>query len=72
MSSSKYITTNHVRQAERDSERIVRRMLRMEQAGRRPRRRPDQICGVVREDMKLVGLREEDAEDSGNGGRMSQ
>ncbi|KAF7649010.1 hypothetical protein LDENG_00148580 [Lucifuga dentata] len=48
----------------RDSEHIGRRMLRLELPGRRPRGRPKRrFMDVVKEDMKLVGVREEEAED---------
>ncbi|KAF7658937.1 hypothetical protein LDENG_00005840 [Lucifuga dentata] len=48
----------------RDSEHIGRRMLRLELPGRRPRGRPKRrFMDVVKEDMKLVGMREEEAED---------
>ncbi|KAF7654546.1 hypothetical protein LDENG_00068520 [Lucifuga dentata] len=43
---------------------IGRRMLRLELPGRRPRGRPKRrFMDVVKEDMKLVGVREEEAED---------
>ncbi|KAF7651093.1 hypothetical protein LDENG_00116160 [Lucifuga dentata] len=49
---------------QRDSEHIGRRMLRLELPGRRPRGRPKRrFMDVVKEDMKLVGVREEEAED---------
>ncbi|KAF3694334.1 hypothetical protein EXN66_Car010010 [Channa argus] len=49
----------------RDCEYIGRRMLRLELPVRRSRARPKRrFMDVVREDMKLVGVREEDAEDS--------
>lgn len=40
--------------------------LRLEVLGRMPRRRPNRgfMC-VVKEDMRLVGVREEDGEDTG-------
>ncbi|KAF7667879.1 hypothetical protein LDENG_00044320 [Lucifuga dentata] len=48
----------------RDSERIGRRMLKLELPGRRPRGRPKRrFMDVVKEDMKLAGVREEEAED---------
>ncbi|KAF7669317.1 hypothetical protein LDENG_00206530, partial [Lucifuga dentata] len=48
----------------RDSEHIGRRMPRLELPGRRPRGRPKRkFMDVVKEDMKLVGVREEEAED---------
>ena len=48
----------------RNCEYISRRMLRLELPGRRSRGRPKRrFMDVVREDMKLVGVREEDAED---------
>ncbi|KAK2875054.1 hypothetical protein Q8A73_024333, partial [Channa argus] len=48
----------------RNCEYIGRRMLRLELPGRRSRGRPKRrFMDVVREDMKLVGVREEDAED---------
>ena len=48
----------------RDSEYIGRRMLRMELPGRRSRGRPKRtFMDVVKEDMKLAGVREEEAED---------
>ncbi|XP_016321114.1 uncharacterized protein LOC107672441 isoform X3 [Sinocyclocheilus anshuiensis] len=47
----------------RESEYIGKRMLRLELPGRRPRGRPKRrFMDVVKEDMKVVGLREEDAE----------
>ena len=47
----------------RDSEYVGRRMLRLELPGRRPRGRPRRrFMDVVKEDMKLVGVKEE-AED---------
>ena len=45
----------------RDSEYIVRRMMRLQLPGWNPRGRPN--MGVVIEDIKLAGVREEDAED---------
>ncbi|XP_013866635.1 uncharacterized protein LOC106519479 [Austrofundulus limnaeus] len=48
----------------REIEYIGRRMLRMELPGRRPRGRPKRrFMDGVKEDMKVVGVREEDAED---------
>ena len=48
----------------RDSEYIGRRMLRMELPGRRPRGRPKRrFMDVVKEDMRVVGVREDEAED---------
>ncbi|KAF3697499.1 hypothetical protein EXN66_Car013179 [Channa argus] len=48
----------------RNCEYISRRMLRLELPGRRSRGRAKRrFMDVVREDMKLVGVREEDAED---------
>ena len=48
----------------RDSQYIDRRMMRLERPGRRSRGRPKRrFMDVVKEDMKLVGVREEDAED---------
>ncbi|KAF3697472.1 hypothetical protein EXN66_Car013152 [Channa argus] len=48
----------------RNCEYICRRMLRLELPGRRSRGRAKRrFMDVVREDMKLVGVREEDAED---------
>ena len=48
----------------RDSEYIGRRMLSFELPGRRPRGRPKRrFMDVVKVDMKVVGVREEDAED---------
>ena len=48
----------------RDSEHIGRRMLSFELPGRRPRGRPKRrFMDVVKEDMKVVGVREEDAKD---------
>ena len=48
----------------RDSEYIGRRMLSFELPGRRPRGRPKRrFIDVVKEDMKVVGVREEDTED---------
>ncbi|KAK2917518.1 hypothetical protein Q8A73_004265 [Channa argus] len=48
----------------RNCEYIGRRMLRLELPGRRSRGRPKRrFMDVVREDMKLVGVSEEDAED---------
>ena len=47
------------------SEYIGRKMLRLELPGRRARGRPKRrFMDVVKEDMKLVGVREEVAEDS--------
>ena len=41
-----------------------RRMLRLELPGRRPRGRPKRrFMDVVKEDMKVVAVREEEAED---------
>ena len=49
----------------RDSEYIRRRMMRLLLPGRRPRGRPQRrFMNVEKEDMKLVNVREEDAEDS--------
>ena len=46
----------------RDSEYIRRRMMRYELPGRRPQERPKRrFMDVMKEDMKLVGIREEDA-----------
>ena len=43
---------------------ISRRMIRLELPGRKPRGIPKRrFMDVVKEDMKLVGMREEDAED---------
>ena len=51
----------HVRQS--DGEYICRRMMRL--LGRRSRGRPKRkFMDEEKEDMKLVGVREEDAEDS--------
>lgn len=48
----------------RDSEYLSRRTLRLEVGGRRPRGRPKRrYMDGVKEDMRSVGLREEDAED---------
>ena len=48
----------------RDSEYIGRRMLSLELPARRPRGRPRRrFMDVVKEDMKVVGAREQDAED---------
>ena len=48
----------------RDSEYIGRRILSFELPGRRPRGRPKtRFRDVVKVDMKVVGVREEDAED---------
>ena len=48
----------------RDSEYIGRRMLSCELPCRRPRGRPKRrFMDVVKEDMKLVGVREEDTGD---------
>lgn len=48
----------------RDNDYIGRRMLSFELPGRRPRGRPRRrFMDVVKEDMKVVGAREEDAED---------
>ena len=48
----------------RDSEYIGRRILSFELPGRRPRGRPKRrFMDVVKVDMKVVGVREEDAED---------
>ena len=44
----------------RDSEYISRKMLKMEQPGRRQKRR---FMDVVREVTQIVGVKEEDAED---------
>ena len=46
----------------RDSEYIGMRMMRMELPGRRPLRPKRRFMDVVTEDIKLVGEREEDAE----------
>ena len=49
---------------QRGSKFIGRRMMRLELPDRRPRGRPKRgFMVVVKEDMKLVGTREEDAED---------
>ena len=46
------------------SKYISRRMIRLELPARRSRGRPKRrFMNVVKEDMKLVGVREEDAED---------
>ena len=57
--------TEKVRDVQRrDSECIGRRMMRLELSGSRPRGRPKRrFMNVVKEDMKLVGVREEDVED---------
>ncbi|WP_139267332.1 reverse transcriptase domain-containing protein, partial [Escherichia coli] len=48
----------------RDSEYIGKRMLRLELPGRRPRGRPKRrFLDVVKEDMRIVGVGEEDTED---------
>lgn len=44
----------------RNSEDIGRRILRFKLPGRRPKRR---LIDVVKENMKVTGVREEDAED---------
>ena len=45
-------------------EYIGRRMMRLELPGRKSRGRPKRnFMDVLKEDMKLVGMREEDAED---------
>lgn len=50
----------------RDSDCISRRMLRMGQVVRRSRGRPKRrIVDVVKENMKLIGVRKEDAEKRG-------
>ena len=46
----------------RNSEYVGRRMMRLELSGRRPRRRPNRFMDVVKEDMKLVDVGEEDAD----------
>ena len=47
-----------------DSEYICRRMLRLDLPGRRPRERPrGRFTDQVKQDMKLVGAKEEHAED---------
>ena len=52
----------HVQRRER--EYIGRRMLSLELPARRPRGRPRRrFMDVVKEDMKVVGAREQDAED---------
>ena len=49
----------------RNSEYIDRRMMKLEAPGRRSRGRPKRrFMDAVKEDMSLVGVREEDAEDS--------
>ena len=48
----------------RDCEYIGRKMMRLKLPGRRPRGRPKRTCmDVVKEDLKLVGVREEDPKD---------
>ncbi|CAF96781.1 unnamed protein product [Tetraodon nigroviridis] len=48
-----------------EMEKDGRRMLRLELPGRRPRGRTKRrFMDVVKEDMKVVGAREEDAEGS--------
>uniref|UniRef100_A0A087XJI6 Uncharacterized protein n=1 Tax=Poecilia formosa TaxID=48698 RepID=A0A087XJI6_POEFO len=57
----------------RDTEYIVRRMLRMDLPGKRPRGRPKRrFMDGVKEDMKVVGVREEDAEDRFTWKRMTR
>ncbi|KAF7711996.1 hypothetical protein HF521_001007, partial [Silurus meridionalis] len=52
----------------RDMGYISRRMLRMEPPGRRKRGRPRRrFMDVVREDMQVVGVKEADVEDRGDG-----
>ena len=47
----------------RNGEYICRRMMRMELPGMRNRRRPKRrFMDAVKEDMKFIGVREEDAE----------
>ena len=47
-----------------DSEYIGRRLTRLELSGRRPRGRPKRrFMDVVKENLKLVGVREEKADD---------
>ena len=49
----------------RDGEYISGRMMRLELPGRRTRRRPKRRCmDAVKEDMRVVGVKEEDAADS--------
>ena len=50
----------------RDSKYIGRRMMKLELPGRRPRGRPKRFMDVVKEDMKLVGVREENSEGNVN------
>ena len=49
----------------REIVKICRRMIRLKvEAGRKPRGRPKRrLMDVVKEDMKLFGVREEDVED---------
>ena len=50
-------------QVQRRNEYIARRVMRLELPGRRSRGRlKRRFVDVVKEDMKLVGVREEDAE----------
>lgn len=57
---------------DRDCAYIGREVLRMEQPGRRPRGRPKRrLMDVVKQDMKLVAAREDDAEDRVRGWQLS-
>ena len=47
----------------RDREYVGRRMMRLEMPDRRPRGRPKRFMDVIKENTKLVGVREEDAVD---------
>ena len=48
---------------QRRNSEYIGRMLRLEPPGRRPRSLKERFMDVVKEDMKLVGVREEDTED---------
>lgn len=57
---------------DRDCTYIGREVLRMEQPGRRPRGRPKRRqMDIVKQDMKLVAAREDDAEDRAGGWQLS-
>ena len=55
----------------RDSEYICRRMMRLDLTGRRPGGRPERrFMDVVKQDLKVAGVRGEDADDGVRWRRM--